>query len=805
MTLRPYGSAAIVGAALLLGGVAPRATAQSADLQDADVQDAGPQGSDLPFLQDVEIAEGTPTTVSIFLDRARPEGSAIGWFSLSDPERLVIDVADAAMGPDPLDLVEAAPPVQDVTAEEVEDPGGVVLRVTLFLEEPVDQEVEVLGREIRVDLLTASDFDDPLADAMNGGASSVGSGLEGTRELSGPDLPPDAPPTVSSLDFENLDDISRVVIGTNADLEFRASQPEPNLLVVDLPGADLAPSLERPLDTSRFISPVRLVRSYETRSGTRVAVNLSRSTEYSVYRASDRLIHLDVQVPEDMREDRRLARQSFGAAAPSTPATAGDQGLHSAYQKELLIGSSGRTSDPSTVFGAGAGASDPSSLMGMSAGFMFNAYTASDLPYSGKRINIDLVNADIHSVFRLISHVSKLNIVAGDDVSGRVTVRLENVPWDQAFAAILQAKGLGSQRFGNIVRIAPIETIKSEQQATLEAKRAADELEELQLYVVPLNYAQATELQQQVTSMLSGRGSLEVDSRSNQLIIRDTEKNLAKVRELVRQLDKQTPQVLIEARIVEASSGFSRGLGIEWGGEMNANASTGYSTGLFWPNTIGASGGIEYGSQGVGQFYSPGEDSLIADLGSPVGEHTALSLNLGSVTGLLDIDVRLSAMESEGWGKVISSPRVVTSDNETADITQGARIPYLSTSAAGTQVQFVTAALELSVTPHITSDNKVLLDVELANNRADFSQTVQGQPAIQIKEAKTALLVGDGDTKVIAGVYANEYAEAQDRIPFLSHIPLLGYLFKNSGTSVDRNEMLVFITPRILNKAVIED
>ena len=432
---------------------------------------------------------------------------------------------------------------------------------------------------------------------------------------------------------------------------------------------------------------------------------------------------------------------------------------------------------------------------------MYDTGSASNQKYTGKRISLDFVNADIHSIFRLISHVSNLNIVTGDDVSGRVTVRLQNVPWDQALAAVLQAKGLGSQKFGNIIRVAPIETIKSEQQSAVEAKRAQEELTELQLLVLPLNYAQASDLQEQVAELLSSRGTLQVDTRGNQLIIKETEKRLAQIRELVRHLDKETPQVLIEARVVEASSNFTQMMGIQWGAELQANASTGYSTGLLFPNSIGIGGAIARDALGSEQFYSPGAEALIVDMG-PEASTSGISFALGSIPGLIDLDARLSAMESDGYGKVVSEPRISTLDNQMARISQGARIPYLSTSSGGTQVQFTEAALEMTVTPHITSDDQIFLDLNISNNRPDFSNLVQGQPSIQIKEAQTNVLVANGDTTVIGGVFSTETATSIDRVPGFYKIPVLGKLFQNSSENVVRNEMIVFITPQIVTRTV---
>jgi type IV pilus assembly protein PilQ len=693
--------------------------------------------------------------------------------------------------------------VRRVTAEEVDDSGVSILRVTLALSGPAQHILKVEENTVRVSLTPGSSAPDALAAADSSSATTASSGetrvVSGERPLSGPHLASNAPPTVSSLDLQSYSDSTRVVIGMNSNLSYEVRRVDPRLIVVDFPGTVLAKSLDRPLDMSEFISPVQNVRAYRSRAGTRVNINLRRSAEYEVRTTPDNLVLVDVKIPEEMQRRRAEARQGFQGAAPSTPGST-DSALRGAGREEILIGASGRTVAPQAAFGTGGGSYDPSSLMGMATGFMYDASSATSLPYSGQRINIDLVNADLHSVFRLISSVSKLNIVAGDDVSGKITVQLENVPWDQAFAAILQAKGLGSQRFGNIVRIAPIESIKSEQQSALEAKKAVDELEPLQLYVVPLNYAQASTMLDQIKGVLSPRGSAQIDSRGNQLIIRDSEKTLAQIRELVRQLDRQTGQVLIEARVVEANSSQIQSLGIQWGGGLDASANTGYATGLYFPSHVRASGGLtSTGAQNMSTWYTD-QDNLLVDLGSPIGTTTALAMNFGSIPGLINLDARLSAMESEGWGKIVSSPRVTTLDNEAAHISQGTRVPFMSTSAGGTQVQFIEAALTLDVTPHVTSDGKVFLEIDIKNNRPDFSQVVQGQPAIQIKEATTKLLVANGDTTVIGGVFAVENTFAQGRVPLLSKIPLLGYLFKNSGHQTSRNELLVFITPTIVTR-----
>lgn len=766
------------------------------------------RGADAPLtLQDIDLVETSSVATVVLKLSATAEGSAVSTFTLSDPPQVVVDIANADAAPDVASLVDKGELITKVTVESFEDNGATVTRVRLFLASAVVPMVSTVGSEVRVSMDTGKATDDPLASALGGDATparsadqapaSSASAAAGPTLLSGPQSIA-AQSALSSLDFQALTDISRVVIGTNTSLDYVATQPRSNLIVIDFPGAFVPQSLTRTLDASQFLSPVRVVRAYRTSTGARVAIDLRQDASYTVTKAATGLIYVDIPVPAELQRERDQAEQAAASVSPSS----GETGIKNAYQSEILIGSSGRTVNPQSAFGSGGGSTDPSSLLGAASGFSMDTSSASDTPYTGRRINLDFVNADIHSIFRLISSVSRLNIISSDDVKGTVTVRMEDVPWDLAFAAVLQAKGLGSQRFGNVVRVAPIETIKSEQQSALEAKRAKEELTELQLLVIPLNYAQASEISTQVTKLLGKRGSIQIDSRGNQLILQDTEDRLAQIRELVRHLDKQTPQVLIEARIVEATASFDRSLGIQWGGELDASSSTGYSTGLFFPNSVGLSGGVDQDSDDI--FYSRGQDNLIVDAGASASTGS-MAISLGSIPGLVSLDARLSAMESDGRGKVVSSPRITTVDNQTATIKQGAKVPYLSSSAGGTQVQFVQAALTLEVTPHITSDGKVFLNVKIANNRPDFANLVQGQPAISIKEAETQVLVADGDTTVIGGVYATEDSWSQSRVPFFSKIPVLGYLFKNSTTGTSRDEMLVFITPRIVTRSVTAD
>ncbi len=745
-------------------------------------------------LNEVKVVAGETTQVLLYLSDAA-SGSAVSTFTLEDPDRLVIDIADTTANMEVTAVEGDGVLVDRAEVVSFDDGTGLTTRITLYLNRSASEiqpQVVTDGAKVTLSLPVVDRSEDPVGEALepDGEWTPQSAGM-GNRELSGPDALRGGK-TLSTLDFKVHSATHQVVIGLAGTTDYTVSQPSDSLIVVDIPGAFVPQSLRRPLDTGEFISPVRMVRAYKTGSGARVAISLRRNVKYKHTITGRGLVVLDLAVPADMQDQRDEAAGYGSGVSPSRP-----EGGGNAYAQEVVIGGDGRSINPSSTWDR-VGINDPTSSFSGAAGFMFDSSSSSSMPFNGRRISLDFVNADIHSIFRLISHVSRLNIVASDDVQGQVTVRMTDVPWDMALAAVLQSKGLGSQRFGNIVRVAPIETIKSEQQAALEAKRAIIEMQDLSLLVIPLNYVQAAELQPQVEALLSSRGSIQVDVTSNQLVIQETEKRLAQIRELIRYLDRQTPQVLIEARIVEANSNAAQAMGVQWGSEVDATTRTGYGTGLFFPSGVGVGGAIDRQAGGAA-FYESGTDALMVDMGAEAA-NSGVAFNLGSIPGLVDLDARLSALETDGFGKVISQPRITTLDNKTANISQGQRIPFLSTYAGGTNVQFIEAQLSLQVTPHITTDDKIFLAVNVTNNRADFSQLVQGNPAIQTKEVSTELLIADGDTTVMGGVFATEHSYSQDRVPGFSKIPLIGYLFKNSAEALSRNELLVFLTPHIVTR-----
>jgi type IV pilus assembly protein PilQ len=432
-----------------------------------------------------------------------------------------------------------------------------------------------------------------------------------------------------------------------------------------------------------------------------------------------------------------------------------------------------------------------------------------DRRYSGRRIDLDFKDADIHNILRLLSEVGGVNVVTADNVGGTVTIRMRDVPWDQALDVVLQAKALGMVRQGNLIRVAPLAQLEQEREAAIARQKQQQQLAPLETRLVPVSYATATNLQPRVRELLTERGSVSVDTRTNMLIVRDIVGQLDDVEDLVRSLDTQTPQVLIESRIVEAGSTYSRDIGIQWGGAAVMSSATGNPTGLRFPSDLGVAGGVPLNgapTQGLSPFTGTvNNPNYAVNLPAVTGNGSggALGLTMGSLSGAVNLNVRLSAAEAAGSVRIISSPRILTLDNNEASISQGTLIPFSQVSAQGVNTAFQEAKLELNVTPHVTSDGAVAMDVKITRNEPDFGRTgSNGQPTILEREATTQLLVDDGDTAVIGGIYVRNTGRNVDQVPFLGDIPVLGVFFKRRRFREDRNELLIFLTPRIVNRAL---
>ena len=475
---------------------------------------------------------------------------------------------------------------------------------------------------------------------------------------------------------------------------------------------------------------------------------------------------------------------------------------HSAWQRDGAVFWDIRAMNASAPLVASMDRVQPSAAPFSSGPVTLAQQSATAASFKGKKVTVDIQDADIVNVIRLIGDVSGKNVVVGEEVKGKVTVKLKNVPWDQALDVVLKTKDLGQETKGGIIRVVPQAKLDAEREARLKLQDEREKKLPTTVRLIPVNYAVASELTPQVKELLSARGKVTQDSRTNVIIVEDIRDNLDQAERLVRTLDTQTPQVLIEARMVEGTTSFTRNLGIQWGGGLFFSQRGGNPTGLVFPNNVGIVGGADdatalQGQAQPGVFFPP---NFAVNLPAQ-NVNSSVGVNLGSIGNFGFVNARLSAAETSGQAKIISSPRITTLNNKRVRITQGTDISVPVVTQNQLTVQTVTAALELDVTPHVTADGSILMAIKLTNNVPDFSQQVgAGVPPVSTKEAETEMLVKDGDTAVIGGIYTRNTAENFAQTPFLGSIPILGWLFKNVNESDTRTEMLVFITPRIVNR-----
>lgn len=397
--------------------------------------------------------------------------------------------------------------------------------------------------------------------------------------------------------------------------------------------------------------------------------------------------------------------------------------------------------------------------------------------YTGERTSLVFDNAEVRDILRLIAEISDLNIIASDEVRGNVTLRLIDVPWDQALDLILDVTGLGMIQQGNVVRVMPKERIRAMREADLTAERSQEQLEPLMTEVVTVSYADLNSVAGPVRNVLSDRGSLTPDSRNKLLIISDVPARIERARELITILDTPERQVMIEARIVQVNSNYSRNLGVNWG---MTTRSSGVNPGT---QTITGGGG--------GFLVNP----VTAALGT-AGFGSQMTIGRVGIDNLI-LDLQLSALETDGKGKIISTPRVTTLNGESATISQGTSIPYQTSGADGPRTEFVNAELKLEVTPVINPDDSIILEI-LATNDSPSLTAGATAPSIDTKKAETKVLIRDGETTVIGGIFVENIQDLNEGVPVLMHIPGLGHLFKSKQSQTVKDELLIFITPRIM-------
>lgn len=418
-------------------------------------------------------------------------------------------------------------------------------------------------------------------------------------------------------------------------------------------------------------------------------------------------------------------------------------------------------------------------------------------PYSGEKLSLNFQDIEVRSVLQLIADFTGLNLVASDTVGGSITLRLQNVPWDQALDLILKTKGLDKRQIGNVLLVAPAEEIAAREKLELETTKQIAELAPVRLDIIQVNYAKAADivgLIKEDKELISSRGFVSSDARTNTISVRETSEKLDEIRRLVSTWDITVRQVSIEARIVRAQNNVAQELGVRWGAAARGDANNGNNNVV-----VGGSQGGLAGIAGSGALGFPSD--LNVDLGT--NRTPAGSLAFGYIGTDFLIDMELSAFESDGQAEVVSQPRVVTADRQTASIKSGQEIPYQEASSSGaTSTSFKEAVLSLEVTPQITPDDKIIMDLEV--NQDSRGEDTDAGPAINTNSITTQVLVGNGETIVLGGIFESTNSTTVTKTPFLGDIPYLGRLFKRTEVTELRSELLIFITPKIIKNDLIQ-
>lgn len=571
-----------------------------------------------------------------------------------------------------------------------------------------------------------------------------------------------APGIVDAVEFSQDDDVSRITIRTTGGCV--AGKPVKNKkgYSLSIKGCRLPANLQRPLNTSSFASEITSIAPIsikgKTAPETRIAVSLRHSLPNDL-RKDGNSFQWDFTEPVKPAKIEQSVKALQETAVTPKPKVSPEKDVVDAKLEQMQ-------SEPDK-------ARDEAFLLGKAS----QEVSRPEKKYTGRKVTLEFSDADIKKIFQLLAEVSNQNILVSDDVTGTISLKLVNVPWDQALDVILENKGLGMQKEGNIVQIRPRSKMKSLDDEAVEMRLTEEKKMPLSTVIFDINFAGLSEIETQFRNLKSKRSdsSISSDTRTNKIIVVDIDPNINKMRKLLEELDIPEKQVMIEARIVEASSTFARDIGVKWGfGYTDGSASFGNINAA-----AGTMGGVVSG---------------ILPTATTGGIATGVSF--GKLLSNFQLDMRLSAAASVGQIKIVSTPKVMTVNNKAAKISQGQMIPYQNTSSTdGAKTEFIEAALSLEVTPHITADGSVNMKIKASNNTAG----VGSPPPINKKEATTELVVRDGETTVIGGIYVDSDTEGETGVPYLSDVPLFGNLFKSNSKNKVKNEMLIFITPRILN------
>jgi type IV pilus assembly protein PilQ len=695
-------------------------------------------------LTDIQVQPAGGDRVDLRLVTSGPAAAPLA-FTIENPARIALDLQGTTVG---LDSRRKDVKIGAVDSVLTAESGGRT-RVVLNLARMVPYETRVDGNAVIVSVGTAAP-----ADAVTFPAATTAAAAPAARGAR----------RIENIDFRRGEQGSgRIIVtlsdpGTPVDVRKESGQ-----LILAFGGAELPDALRKRLDVTDFATPVNSIESSRTGGGARIAINARLPYEELAYQ-SDGVFTVEVSP----------VAQAAAAEAPKP-----------------------------TLFDA-------------------------KRDYGGERLTLSFQDIETRAVLQLLADVSGRNIVVSDTVEGNVTLRLQNVPWDQALDIVLATKGLDMRENGNVIIVAPAAEIAAREKADLEARQEIVKLEPLISEFVQVNYAKAVDLAQLIrgnqqgltggaggggggggnrNSLLSQRGSVGIDERTNTLLVQDVPERIAAIRRLVAKLDIPVRQVLIESRIVVVNDDFSRSLGVRWGatavrenGDDGLIAVTG--------NGNGTNGIVNSGIGNINNSGSPFPVTLPA-----LGDRYNVNLPVANPAGqfalaILDddylVDLELSALQAEGRGEVISSPRVITANQKEASIRQGVEIPFQQAASSGaTTTQFKEAVLSLTVTPQVTPDDRIILDLRVTKDSVGEVITNErgGQvPSIDTRAVETQVLVDNGQTVVLGGIYETEQFENVRKVPFLGDIPGLGALFRTTTRESNKSELLIFVTPKILKE-----
>ena len=724
----------------------------------------------------VELTEVGPmsATIQVKTDRAVESYES---FALPDPPRLVIDILNAVHAASK--VAKARGPITGIRASQYKTRPVKVVRIVLDLTAPLPYQVQATLDPFQVVIGEAA-AGTVKAEAPSAAAISAQAKEEPPTTL--PQAPAPLPETVTGppraegrvegVEYRPKDGQAEILVRTSGQVTFNVSEVStPPGLILEVSGAVIDPQAAKVLDVRQLPGPVQRIRAAQHRlepeKAVRIVADLKGQVRYNV-----------VEIPEGIRLELE-AMPAVAAAPPAAPAEAKPEE---------------RPAPPLAPPVAAAPPPEPPAAEGLP-------------PEPAARLSMDFKDVDINNLLRIIAEVSEQNIVAGQDVRGKVTVRLVDVPWDVALDNILRINGFGFIREDNIIRIAKLDTIRKEQETRRKEQRLLDEgeLEPLTTEILRVSYADAKAMVANLAKVKSKRGSISVDERTSSLLIQDTARSIRNMRKILEVLDQPTPQVMIEGRIVTVVTRHTRSLGIQWGFQ-GSNPSTGTGgrsrNAFILSDVFGATGAALAGPPNFPG--AVGATTIPAAVNLPIaGPAGAIGFALGRINNQLRLNIQLSALEEQALARTLSTPRIVALDNQEAVIKQGEDVPFTTVDSSGrTTVTFKEAVLSLKVTPHVTADKRIQLKITATDDtkgeRIDFPTGFAF--AFNRNTATSSLLVDNGATVVIGGVRKSAENVSEKRVPFLGTIPILGWLFKSRSENLEPQtlELLIFITPRVV-------